>query len=161
MNRRGKSQPARRRSSARPSQRSSPDPAKGFSVVGIGASAGGYEAFTKFLERLPLDTGMAFVLVQHLDPAHESRLSELLSRTTRLPVMEVKRSTPVEPNHVYVISPNHNLIISGGCLRLSARHKSEMPPMPIDHFLRSLAEDLGARSIGVILSGNGSDGTLG
>ena len=130
-------------------------------MVGIGASAGGYESFTKFLEKLPLDTGMAFVLIQHLDPTHESKLSELLSRATRLSVIEVKHAVTVAPNHVYVIPPNKNLVITGGRLKLSPRQKADMPPMPVDFFLRSLAEDQRQNAIGIIFSGNGSDGTLG
>jgi two-component system, chemotaxis family, CheB/CheR fusion protein len=136
-------------------------PAKPFPVAGIGASAGGYEAFTKFLEKLPADTGMAFVLVQHLDPTHESKLAELLGRSTRLPVTEVTRGAAVEPNHVYVIPPNKNLAIAGGRFQLVPRRKQEMPPMPVDYFLRSLAEDRRQNAIGVIFSGNGTDGTLG
>jgi two-component system CheB/CheR fusion protein len=142
-------------------RRGVPSPAKPFFVVGIGASAGGYESFTRFLENLPLDTGMAFVLVQHLDPTHESKLTELLARTTRLPVIEVKQAVTVAPNHVYVIPPNKNLVIARGRLKLSPRPKAEMPPMPVDFFLRSLAEDQRHNAIGVIFSGNGSDGTLG
>jgi len=134
---------------------------KSFPVVGIGASAGGYEAFTKFLEALPVNTGMAFVLVQHLDPTHESKLSELLARATRLPVIEVTRGGPVRPNHVYVIPPNKNLIIVRGRLKLTPRQTGEIPPMPVDSFFRSLAEDQKQNAIGIIFSGNGSDGTLG
>jgi two-component system CheB/CheR fusion protein len=134
---------------------------RSFPVVGIGASAGGYESFAKLLEHLPLDIGMAFVLIQHLDPTHESKLGELLARTTSLPVIEVNHAVTVAPNHVYVISPNKNLVIVGGCLKLLPRTKGEMPPMPVDLFLRSLAEDQRQNAIGIIFSGNGSDGTLG
>jgi two-component system CheB/CheR fusion protein len=130
-------------------------------VVGIGASAGGYEAFTKFLEELPLDSGVAVVLVQHLDPKHESKLTELLSRSTRLSVIEVIKTVKVEPNHVYVIPPNKYLAITGGRLKLSPRQQADAPPMPVDFFLRSLAEDQRENAIGIIFSGNGSDGTLG
>jgi len=154
--------PARRRRASAGRRNFNPiAKAKSFPVVGVGASAGGYEAFTKFLEKLPADTGMAFVFIQHLDPKHESRLAELLGRATRLPVIEVKRPSRVQANHVYVIAPNKNLIVSGGYLRPSPRRRSEIPPMPIDHFLRSLAEERGQNGIGVILSGNGSDGTHG
>ena len=135
--------------------------AKSFPVVGVGASAGGYEAFSKFLEQLPVDIGMAVVLVQHMDPTHESKLTELLSRSTRLPVIEVTSPIKVEPNHVYVIPPNKKLVIAGGRLKLSPRQMAELPPMPVDFFLRSLAEDQGHNAIGIIFSGNGSDGTLG
>jgi two-component system CheB/CheR fusion protein len=133
----------------------------GFRVVGIGASAGGYEAFTKVLEKLPARNGMALVFVQHLDPTHESRLSELLRRSTPLSVIEVRKPVKVEPNHLYVIPPNRNLTIERGRLQPTARRKGEMPPMPVDSFFRSLAEDQGQNAIGIILSGNGADGTLG
>ena len=94
-----------------------------FPVVGIGASAGGYEAFTKFFKKMPANTGMAFVLVQHLDPTHESKLTDLLSHNTRLPVIEAINDCRVEPDHVYVIPPNRNLTIVGCRLRLIPRRK--------------------------------------
>ena len=128
-------------------------------VVGIGASAGGLEAFTKLLGALPPDTGMAFVLVQHLDPAHESILPELLARTTSLPVGGIEDGTKIEPNRVYVIPANTGLAIKRGVLQLSPRPAKHH--RPIDDFLRSLAEDMRHRAIGVILSGTASDGTLG
>jgi two-component system, chemotaxis family, CheB/CheR fusion protein len=130
-------------------------------VVGIGASAGGLEAFSRLLAALPADTGMAFVLVQHLDPNHESVLRELLSRTTSLPVLEIKDGTIVKANNVYVIPPNTNLAIGAGVLRLSSRTAGRGQHRPIDDFLNSLAGDRGHRAIGVILSGTASDGTLG
>src|SRR5260370_32944917 len=132
-----------------------------FRVVGVGASAGGYEAFTQFLEALPADPGMAFVFVQHLDPTHESKLTELLSRSTRLPVLEVTKNLPVRRGRVYVIPPNKYLAMARGRLKLIPRQKSDVPHMPIDLFFRTLAEDQGHNAIGVVLSGNGSDGTLG
>src|SRR5262249_29889102 len=132
-----------------------------FAVVGAGASAGGLEAFTQMLHALPVDTGMAFVLVQHLDPTHVSMLTEILSRATAMPVSEVKDQMPVEPNHVYVIPPCTNMIISRGVLQLSPRREVRGQHRPIDHFLRSLAEDQRHKAIGVILSGTASDGTLG
>src|SRR6266849_3533826 len=132
-----------------------------FPIVGVGASAGGLEAFTQLLKALPPRTGMAYVLVQHLDPTHESVLTELLTKTTEMPVRQVTDATPVEPNHVYVIPPNVDLIISQGILRLTARTEARGHHMPIDRFLRSLAEDQGSNAIGVVLSGTASDGTLG
>ena len=90
-------------------------------MVGVGASAGGLEAFTELLTHLPDDTGMAFVLIQHLDPSHESHLTELLSKETKMPVTEVKGDTRVAANHVYVISPQCNLSVSGGVLHTSPR----------------------------------------
>ena len=132
-----------------------------FPIVGVGASAGGLEAFTQLLKALGPGTGMAYVLVQHLDPSHESALTELLAKATEMPVRQVTDATPVEPNHVYVIPPNVDMIISQGILRLTARTETRGYHMPIDRFLRSLAEDQGSNAIGVILSGTASDGTLG
>src|SRR6184192_4284197 len=132
-----------------------------FPIVGVGASAGGLEAFTQLLKALGPGTGMAYVLVQHLDPSHESALTELLAKATEMPVRQVTDATPVEPNHVYVIPPNVDMIISRGILRLTARTETRGYHMPIDRFLRSLAEDQGSNAIGVILSGTASDGTLG
>src|SRR6059036_3210412 len=132
-----------------------------FPIVGIGASAGGLEAFSELLAHLSLDAAMAFVLVQHLDPKYPSILSEILSRTTPLPVVEVQHGVRVEPGHVYVMPPNTSMTIAEGVLNLAPRSDDRGPHMPIDHFLRSLAEDLGSRAIGVILSGTASDGALG
>jgi len=132
-----------------------------FPIVGIGASAGGLEACSDFFAHLPTDTGMAFVLVQHLDPHHKSMLSELLSRCCNLPIHEVVDGVMVEPNHVYIIPPNTELGILHRVLHLLPRSKSASPPLPIDAFMRSLAEDQGSMAIGVILSGGASDGTLG
>jgi len=132
-----------------------------FPIVGIGASAGGLEAFTQLLRALPNDTGMAFVFVQHLDPKHETVLTDLLSKATRMPTSQVADGTPVRPDHVYIIPPNHSLTISGGILRLGSRETTHGRHLPIDTFLASLADDQGARAIGVILSGTGSDGAVG
>ena len=148
---------SRRRASAAPRTRH----ATLFPVVGIGASAGGLEAFSELLRQLPEKTGMAFVLVQHLDPKHSSDLREILSRTTRIPVSEVTDGTVVQPDHVYVIPPNTNMAIRNGVLRLAARVLTRGQHMPIDHFLSSLAEDRGNLAISVILSGTASDGTEG
>ena len=130
-------------------------------VVGIGASAGGLEAFTQLLNHLPLDTGMGFVLVQHLDPDHESALTQILSRTTTLPVREITDNQPVEANHVYVIPRDTNLRIVQGLLKLEPRARTRAPHRPIDRFFESLAQDQHERAIGVVLSGTASDGTLG
>ncbi len=131
------------------------------SIVGIGASAGGLEAFQELLQALPEDTGMAFVLVQHLAPKHESILSELLSKATKMPVIEVREGMAVQPNHVYVIPPNADMSVVDGVLHLSPLAADRARRMPIDMFLRSLADDQQGRAIGVILSGTASDGTLG
>jgi two-component system CheB/CheR fusion protein len=132
-----------------------------FPIVGIGASAGGLEAFTQMLRALPVDTGMAFVLVQHLAPTHASLLAEILSRATAMPVTEVHDEPRVEPNRIYVIPPDRDMIISGGALQLLPRQAAPGQHRPIDLFLRSLAEDQRDRAIGVILSGTATDGTLG
>jgi two-component system, chemotaxis family, CheB/CheR fusion protein len=149
----------------RPPGSGRPDPTKApsppFPVVGIGASAGGLDAFTHLLRALPNDTGMAFVFVQHLDPTHETVLANLLSKATRMPTREIKDGTVVQPDHLYVIPPNHSLTISGGVLRLGSRSSDRGRHLPIDTFLASLADDQGARAIGVILSGTGSDGAVG
>jgi two-component system CheB/CheR fusion protein len=130
-----------------------------FPIVGIGASAGGLEAFTELLSHLPAGTGMAFVLIQHLDPKHESHLVELLSRASKMPVSEVKGDTLAEANHVYVIPPRCNLGISDGVLHTPPR-PDRGRNMPIDSFFRALA-DRGSQALGVVLSGTASDGTLG
>ena len=132
-----------------------------FPVVGIGASAGGLEAFTKLLKHLPNDTGMAFVLVQHLDPTHASALTEILSRATAMQVTEVKDGMRIEPDQVYVIPPNTNMAILHHRLSLMPRTEAHGLHLPIDYFLRSLAEDRRGRAVGVILSGTASDGTEG
>jgi two-component system CheB/CheR fusion protein len=113
------------------------------------------------LKHLPIDSGLGVVLVQHLDPQHESALTQLLSRATSMPVREITNNLHVEPNHVYVIPPNTTLSIAAGALKLQARKKGRTPSRSIDSFLESLAEDKRERSIGVILSGTASDGTVG
>ncbi len=132
-----------------------------FPIVGVGASAGGLEAFTQLLKALGSGREMAYVLVQHLDPSHESALTELLAKATEMPVRQVTDATPVEPNHVHVIPPNVDMTISQGILQLTPRTETRGHHMPIDRFLRSLAEDQRSNAIGVILSGTASDGTLG
>jgi two-component system CheB/CheR fusion protein len=132
-----------------------------FPIVGVGASAGGLEAFTELLSALPLETGMAFVLIQHLEAEHESMLTELLSKVTQMPVSEVRKRTLVEPNHVYVIPANADLSLADGELRVSNRKAPAGRHLPIDHFFRTLADSHGHLAIGVVLSGTASDGTLG
>ncbi len=130
-------------------------------IAAIGASAGGIESFSDLLAQLPADTGMAFVLIQHLDPKHESGLTHVLAKKSAMPVKEVTDGLRVEANHVYVIPPNAKMSISNHTLTLSPRGESTTSHMTIDHFMRSLAEAQGNRAIGVILSGYGTDGTLG
>lgn len=132
-----------------------------FPIVGIGASAGGLEAFTQFLNAIPVDTGMGFVLVQHLDPNHPSALAHILAQATGMSVCEVLHGKMVEPNHVYIIPPDTNLEIRAGTLALTQRPKSRTPHRPIDLFFESLALDRREFAIGVVLSGAGTDGTLG
>ena len=130
-------------------------------VVGIGASAGGLEALEHFFRGLPGDTGMAFVVVQHLDPTHENHLAELLQHATPMPVRVISDGMRLEANHVFVITPNHDLAVRHGVLRLLEQHKNRGLRLPIDFFFRSLAEDLGKNTLAVILSGMGSDGAAG
>src|SRR5919199_3266417 len=132
-----------------------------FPVVGIGASAGGLEAFTELLNSLPTDTGMAFVLIQHMSPKSESALSLILSRATQMPVHEVLDGMAVAPNQVYVIPPNASMTIAQGVLKLKPRPPKSALFMSIDMFLLSLAEERGNKAIGVILSGADSDGAKG
>ena len=138
-------------------------PVKGisFPIVGIGASAGGLEAFELLFRNMPPEIGIAFVLVSHLDPGHASLLSEILQRNTSMPVHEALDQMAVEPGHVYVIPPNRDMSIFHGALQLSEPEAQRGMRMPVDLFLRSLADEQGERAIGIILSGTGSDGTLG
>jgi len=136
-------------------------PPPAFPIVGIGASAGGLEAFDAFFRACPVDTGMAFVLVPHLDPGHVSLLTEILQRSTAMPVVESLDQIAVAPNHVYVIPPNREMAILNGVLQLSVPELVRGSRMPIDGFLRSLAEDQADHAIGIILSGTATDGTLG
>jgi chemotaxis methyl-accepting protein methylase len=132
-----------------------------FPMVGIGASAGGLEALEQLLGQVPVGSGMAFVVVQHLDPTHEGIMAELLQRVTGMKVTQVKDHTKVRPNCVYVIPPNKDMSILHGVLHLLEPAAPRGLRLPIDFFFRSLAQDQHERSIGVVLSGMGSDGTLG
>ncbi|MDT8444511.1 MAG: chemotaxis protein CheB [Desulfuromonadales bacterium] len=132
-----------------------------FPIVGIGASAGGLEALELFLRHVPENSGMAFVIVQHLDPTHKGIMPELLQRATGMAVSQVKDRMQVKPNSVYVIPPNKDMSILQGVLHLFNPKEPRGLRLPIDSFLRSLAEDRQERSVGVILSGMGSDGTMG
>jgi len=132
-----------------------------FPIVGIGASAGGLEALELFLGNVPEKSGMAFVIVQHLDPTHKGIMAELLQRSTSMPVVQISDRMKVEPGRVYLIPPNRDLSLLHGVLHLLDPSAPRGLRLPIDFFFRSLADDLQDRSIGVILSGMGSDGTLG
>ncbi|MEI7610592.1 MAG: chemotaxis protein CheB, partial [Rhodospirillaceae bacterium] len=133
----------------------------GFPVVGLGASAGGLDAFRRFFETVPADSGMAYILIQHLDPTHESMMVGLLTGHAPMAVRQAADGMLVEPNQVYVIAPGTYLAIEAGALRLSeplARHGARLP---LDFFLHSLANAYGERAVAVILSGTGGDGSLG
>lgn len=132
-----------------------------FPVVGIGASAGGLNAFTQLLHALPVNTGMAFILAQHLDPKHASLLPELMTRVTVMPVIEASDGLHIERNHIYVMPSTHSLTLLNGVLHLIQRPEGREKYLPIDDFLNSLAQDRKNSAIGVILSGVASDGTLG
>jgi two-component system CheB/CheR fusion protein len=136
-------------------------PAPPFPVVGIGASAGGLEALEQFLRAVPHRSGMAFVVVQHLDPENRGALIDLLARTTEMPVMQVRDELPVEPDHVYVIPPARDMSILHGVLHVLPQASPRGLNLPVDFFFRSLAADRQERAIGVVLSGMGTDGTLG
>ncbi|OFY48017.1 MAG: chemotaxis protein CheB [Bacteroidetes bacterium GWF2_41_31] len=132
-----------------------------FPIVGIGASAGGLEALEQFLGHVPENSGMAYVVIQHLDPTHKGMLPELLQRISKMKVHQVKDRMRVSPNFVYVIPPNKSMSISKGVLHLADPIEIRGLRLPIDFFMRSLAIDLRERAIGVVLSGMGSDGSLG
>ena len=132
-----------------------------FPVVGIGASAGGLDAFKKLLKAIPENSGMAFILVQHLDPAHESILVDLLQRVTKIPVQEITDNVQVAPDHIYIIPSNKLLTATDGVLQLSARLPKGQRNLPIDVFFTSLAEVHQSHAIGIVLSGTATDGTLG
>ena len=130
-------------------------------VVGIGASAGGLEAFRKFFSNMPAASGLAFVLVPHLDPTHESLMVDLLARSTTMPVVEAEEGMPVAADRVYVLPPNKYMTIGGGKLHLTGPVERAGLQTSIDLFLRSLAEDRQEQAIGIVLSGTGTHGTLG
>ncbi len=130
-------------------------------VVGLGASAGGLEALQSFFSHMPADSGLAFVVIQHLSPDYKSLMVELLSKTTAMPVRRIEDGMPVEPNTVYLIPPKHNVTVFHQKLMLAEQDHGRGLNLPIDLFLCSLAEDLGERAVGIVLSGTGSDGTRG
>lgn len=130
-------------------------------IVGVGASAGGLEPLEQFLANIPPASGLAYVVVQHMDPTHKAMLGELLQRATEMPVHEVSEAMRVEPDTVYVIPPATELTVVGGALRLSTPMQPRGLRLPIDVLFSSLARDQGEQAIGVVLSGMGSDGTVG
>ena len=138
------------------------NPAVGsFPVVALGASAGGLEAYTEFFKALPADLGMAFVLLQHLDPSHQSLLASIVAKATRMPVDEVRSGMRIRPNWVYVIPPGALMTIAEGVFALTPRSKEPGQHLAVNTFMRSLAEDQKGRAIGIVFSGTGADGALG
>jgi len=150
----GKKEAGRQVASAANSSRKIP-------VVGLGASAGGLEALESFFNAMPADSGAAFVVVTHLDPVHVSLMPELLQKHTQMPVIQIHDGINIQPDHVYIIPPNRELSILNGTLQLLDMVHPRGGNLPIDHFFRALAQDQGGNAIGIILSGTGSDGTVG
>ena len=136
-------------------------PAIDFPVVAIGASAGGLDPIVAFLTQVPPDSGIAYVVIQHLDPTHKAMLPELLQRTTSIPVFEIAHHMPVRPGQIYVIPPNADLGLAKGRFQLSAPQQARGHRLPIDTFFEVLATQVGEQAVGVIFSGMGSDGTRG
>src|SRR4051794_23692874 len=128
-----------------------PDGKKNFLVVGIGASAGGIQALRNFFSNVPKDSGMAYVVILHLSPDHDSQLAEVLQTTAPIPVTKVEQRVPVEPNHVYVIPPNKNLEIRDSHIDVANVTSSEVRRAPVDIFFRTLAESHGPRAVSVVL----------
>ena len=132
-----------------------------FRIVGIGASAGGLEALDQLFTNMPSDSGMAFIIVQHLDPTRHSSMPEIMSRITRMPVHVATDGMKIEPDSVYLIPPDKDVGIQGGALYLQEMTQPRGLRLPVDFFLRSLAKEKGSDAICIILSGTGTDGTLG
>ena len=153
----GTSEPNDRQRAKRTKKKNNHD----FFVVGIGASAGGIRPLEQFFELLPPKSDMAFVVILHLSPQHESNLAEMIQRKTQMPVIQVRETVKVEPNRVYVIPPSKHLAMADGYLKVVERDSEGGRRVPIDLFFRSLAQAYNHHSIGVILSGTGTDGTLG
>ncbi len=132
-----------------------------FPIVAIGASAGGLEAISLLLTELPIDTGMGYVFIFHLDPKRKSMIADLLSRQTKIPISQSEQDMRVLPNHIYIIPPAKDMSIHNGRLQLIPRALLRGVHMPIDYFMRSLAAEHKNKAIGVVLSGTASDGALG
>jgi two-component system, chemotaxis family, CheB/CheR fusion protein len=158
-----KKKPAKQTKAAAAAKKNAVKPEKkgDFPIVGLGASAGGLEALEAFLSHMPSDTGMGFVIIQHLSPTHKSIMKSLLAKDTKMTVSEIKDGMKVEPNHVYLNPPDKDVIIINGALHLMEPVKTGGISLPIDSFFRSLAEEKSEKSICVILSGTATDGTLG
>ena len=134
---------------------------KYFPIVAIGASAGGLEAVSRLLKHLPADTAMAFFYIQHLSPDHPSNLASLLAKSTKMKVREASHALKIEPGNLYVCTPNKEMSLVEGKIKLTPRHAGKLPYLPIDDFFISLSKEYKERAIGVILSGNATDGTKG
>ena len=134
---------------------------KNFLTVGIGASAGGIKPLKEFFAAMPADSGMAFVVILHLSPEHESQLPEILQTNTKMPVVQVQETVKIEPDHVYVIPPTKYLTMVDGEIRLIEPETIRGKRVPIDLFFRTLADAHGRNSVCVVLSGTGADGTSG
>ncbi|MBE0626259.1 MAG: PAS domain-containing protein [Burkholderiales bacterium] len=155
-------EPARSASAGVPAQSAATGaPAPGPCVAAIGASAGGFESIRTFFDNMPANSGIAFVVIQHLHPTQKSLAAELFGKRTSMPVAQAEDGMRVEPNHVYTIPPNTYPSIHGGVLRLALPTQLHGPRLPIDHFFASLGADQHERAIGIVLSGSGSDGALG
>src|ERR1041385_6228277 len=138
-----------------------PDGDQNFLVVGIGASAGGVRALRNFFANVPAHTGMAYVVILHLSPDHDSQLAEVLQSVSLLPVIKVEQRVRVEPDHVYVIPPNKNLEVNDGHIDVLDVTRNEVRRAPIDIFFRTLAQSHGPRAVSVVLSGTGANGSMG
>jgi two-component system, chemotaxis family, CheB/CheR fusion protein len=161
MNPRKRSNKAPSQPTENPHQEQPENLNESFPIVGIGASAGGLEPCIKILNHLPADTGMGFVIIQHLAPDQKSMLSEILSRATEMPVIQVQDNTIVEPNHVYVIPPNAKMLIAQGVLKLTPREEIRGVFKSVDAFFVSLAAERGNKAIAIVLSGADGDGAQG
>ena len=132
-----------------------------FFIVGIGASAGGIQAMQEFFKNVPADSGMAYVVILHLSPDHDSKLTEILQGTTPLEVTQVTEKAAIQPDHVYVVSPDHHLTMEDGYIVVSPNILVEERRAPVDIFLRTLAEHYEQNAVAVILSGTGANGSMG
>ena len=132
-----------------------------FPVIGVGASAGGLEALLSFFENVPAHSGMAFVIILHLSPKHESSAAEILQRATAMKVTQVNEPMPVEADHVYVIPPGVDLTMNDGHLRVIRGERASGPHVAIDIFFRTMAEVHRERAVCIVMSGTGSDGAVG
>lgn len=132
-----------------------------FLIAGLGASAGGIQAFQEFFQHVPAKSGIAYVVILHLSPDHDSRLAQVLQTVTKMPVKQVTEKVKVEPDHVYVVPPNQHLTMQDGSILVSPNTQIEDRRAPVDIFFRTLAQEHGTRAIGVVLSGTGANGSMG